>query len=870
MSTGGSSNVGRALGQAHQTANGYASASNLVKAFRLARELPEKITEHELETDNAYMYFVQICQWSANRLIPLKFKIVKDDKNMFVRLEPSKEGQKRILVPGTIIDYIGKHLTELRKAFPNHPDWVHGRDPEWWTGMRANFKRECDRYQYRHIGDDNVFGDSDIRPIYWINAEGNQEDPRVKWDLRKVFIELVIGALPTNTFITTLAILLTTSDAIGRGGEVKFQAYNDWSYDPFLQITNTPWIEPKTLDVYALPRIVDSLYWMFDWYWAMGAYAMCDDGLRREAAQITAGIHNAVFPSLHRMNDANVSKWMTTILRRFFPEEMKNEIAATSLRKGGINQLAMHPDITLFDVTSRSGHSTGTTLDSYLDRRNPARGLPAAKALHGATDLKAEIVLPRLEAVGEHNMPQMEKLLGVMFDVTIVHFMPGGKLRPVLHLFAASLMRHNAQVDKDCKGPANKVSTALRAAFRKAEITDPSVGLSPEGVLVEWGKLVEEDYQQRLHQSKVAVLKDDSESRMVYPLLVSMAKDLKDIKQQQRGMIVENASQKATISQMYNQVDVLKGVTTQLTVKTRELSLKNARLKVELAQATNKLTFFQTPERVPPPSLPAFPLGFSNEPTGVGGPLTSIAAARELNFSEDADAFDVIDTDVSEAMALNVRNNDTEVDIPPQAAVASVSASIEPTGLSYNNNSRVVAENDGKNGGEFFQGCLVTLSEQGCINASSLSASTIPPSFKKNSSYLTHCLGLAEYVGEQDDIDILGNRDSSIGDQKSAASRIETACMKKMFEFEERVTVTSRLTPKVLGLGKRIRKYRNKILEAKGIEKGNALEEPFIEVSALAALERGKAPGTPEGIHSITQFTHAGLKKRARSKSTDK
>jgi hypothetical protein len=128
-----------------------------------------------------------------------------------------------------------------------------------------------------------------------------------------------------------------------------------------------------------------------------------------------------------------------------------------------------------------------------------------------------------------------------------------------------------------------------------------------------------------------------------------------------------------------------------------------------------------------------------------------------LNFSEDADAFDVIDTDVSEAMALNVRNNDTEVNIPPQAAVASVSASIEPTGLSYNNNSRVVAENDGKNGGEFFQGCLVTLSEQGCINASSLSASTIPPSFKKNSSYLTHCLGLAEYVGEQDDIDILGN-----------------------------------------------------------------------------------------------------------------
>ena len=244
-------------------------------------------------------------------------------------------------------------------------------------------------------------------------------------------------------------------------------------------------------------------------------------------------------------------------------------------------------------------------------------------------------------------------------------------------------------------------------------------------------------------------------------------------------MVIENASQKATISQIYNQVDILKDVTTQLTVKMHELSLKNAMLKAELVQATNKLTFFQTPERVPPPSLPVFALDFSNEPTGVGGPLTEISEARESDFSEDADAFDVNDTRVSEAMVLHIRNKDTKADAPPQAAVASVTASIQPTGLSYNNNSRVVAENDDKNGGEFSSGCLLTLSEQGCINASSLDISTVPPSFKKNSSYLAHCLGLAEYVGEKDDTDILGNRGSSIGNQKSATTRIELACMQK-------------------------------------------------------------------------------------------
>ena len=108
------------------------------------------------------------------------------------------------------------------------------------------------------------------------------------------------------------------------------------------------------------------------------------------AAMVCTGMKNnlsmAVFPSLHSIQDATVAKKITAAIRKYLPallsKEIKVKFSSRSLRQGAITELSMHSAITLFQACARSGHSTGTSLDSYIDKRNVAKTLPAANALH--------------------------------------------------------------------------------------------------------------------------------------------------------------------------------------------------------------------------------------------------------------------------------------------------------------------------------------------------------------------------------------------------------------------------------------------------------------------------------------------------------
>ena len=67
-----------------------------------------------------------------------------------------------------------------------------------------------------------------------------------------------------------------------------------------------------------------------------------------------------------------------------------------SLRSAAITQLSLHPRSTIFEVTARSGHKTGTNLDSYIDPDKLERTLPGAKVLseHASVNQTVEIPAP--------------------------------------------------------------------------------------------------------------------------------------------------------------------------------------------------------------------------------------------------------------------------------------------------------------------------------------------------------------------------------------------------------------------------------------------------------------------------------------------
>ena len=77
------------------------------------------------------------------------------------------------------------------------------------------------------------------------------------------------------------AILLFTAYAVGCGGEVEFNKFSNWAFDPRFNLTDTCWTEIKTTNIYSLPQVNyyarDSF--AVDWYHAMGCYGALEKAL---------------------------------------------------------------------------------------------------------------------------------------------------------------------------------------------------------------------------------------------------------------------------------------------------------------------------------------------------------------------------------------------------------------------------------------------------------------------------------------------------------------------------------------------------------------------------------------------------------------
>ncbi len=118
----------------------------------------------------------------------------------------------------------------------------------------------------------------------------------------------------------------------------------------------------------------------------------------------------SVFPFLHSIQDAAVANKITTAIKKYLPASLsnlsKNKFSSRSMHQGTITKLSMHSAISLFHACAWSGCSTGTSLDSYIDKQNVAKTKPAANALHQWHNVFAKAVLPQLESMGADIFPQ--------------------------------------------------------------------------------------------------------------------------------------------------------------------------------------------------------------------------------------------------------------------------------------------------------------------------------------------------------------------------------------------------------------------------------------------------------------------------------
>ncbi len=867
------------FGQSANTTQQNISAARLATAFRKSRKLPFDLTPDEFEGDNLANYICNFCRWGANTAVPHYFNEDLEGRD-----------NNKCLGATTKIQYIGKHLDDLRRnVVPNHPDFEGLKEvehPDWWTQLRKGYTDEANRFQAKNPGDE-VFGHPDVIPLYrdLRHRRGGKDDwpddPRVMVDVRMILLSLWKKKETGDQNMEFSNLVYDTFDACGRGGEVKFQNYNDWRFDHLLQVVDAPWQETKILDCYSRAGLSDD-DWVFDFYVQKGAFYMCEKGLYRTEEQVKKGFEHAVYPSLHDRSDNGVAKLIGNILKKQVANKLGKDwedlerVTSRGLRSGSISQLSMFPNISVFQATALTGHSIGN-LRSYLDARNIVKALPAANAIHQNKSLYTESVLPTLQSIKAHpggaNEEVFKKLMSSMFTVNIEDFSPGGKHYIILVTCALSLIRHYRNIIKDC-GAANVITRKLISHASTVNLSHLGNPYSkPAGCIETWCDLINADILKRQKIKEAEALKDDHKNSVIMGLMTSIATDVKEQKDQSAGLVDNLATARSTEIQL---VDELEKCRTSLA----RLEAENASLRQQLHNSDEKMRRYK--KMVEASILTPDKIGSSEEhlsPPVSKRPRLSCDKEEHDNHVETlSDVFDGEDLAAATTTAAAAASAPTTTAaLAEQAAPAVVnvnpsSSSNAAHPIMVPTNSNVTAttastatapssERDcpinwtngaesASDKGKRFLNVLLDLCDAGLVEpGKKLKNTAIPQSILKNPSGMTHCLDVGDFCCDSVDIDLVATYKEQLVDnaQKveaiNAGVRIEDAIYRKVSEFQKvtRPEGSTKVSGRsFLGMARHIKEYRNRIKTATKESTRLLINIPLMEVEDLRRIERGE------------------------------
>ena len=418
---------GRNMGNAVSTAGGNDAALRLFEVYRRRKgKTPlSQLRLIEIEGDNLESETFQLCNWMSTTPIPTFF-----DNNLQPRQRSGQSEPVRLMMVTSLSKYVGKIIAYFRNTFPHHPDFVNLRKdevPAWWTRMRPEFERECLRFHTR-LGSEYIFGETTTQPLYEDNRlQLKRDDAEIGDFLQQIDLLSILHRLFDDAILNCnregklqqRCWLILLYYAIGRGGEIKLQDFNDWMYHPRFEVTDICWTEMKLLAKYAMAMVPHKKHYLADFYHAFGSFWAVERGLFRSSEDELA-IGNYVFPDLHRCQDSEVTKKVTRVIRDNLPpgcpQKIVNSFSAKSTRQGSITEALGHRAIQTSDTCARSGHTTGTSVDSYYDRTCIILGLRAAKALCGYDDVDGDIKVPRLECLGANTEDHCRSLRSITFQ----------------------------------------------------------------------------------------------------------------------------------------------------------------------------------------------------------------------------------------------------------------------------------------------------------------------------------------------------------------------------------------------------------------------------------------------------------------------
>jgi hypothetical protein len=419
-------------------------------------------------------------------------QMLMNDFGIFLSTEPS-------LGLGTKKGYFGKIKELLKTKFNTHESW---KEEKWYTDLLGQFVTAVKRYDMND--DENT--KHDCWPFYLEISDGLVRqnvrnrilhgDTKYAMDgksLCTLLIKQCIGRPqlkegPAQKRVWYVLCAL----AVGRGGEIKHQRYDEWHWDWLFGNVDATWSETKVMQQNPMlfgPTKYSEYGYICDFYHAFGTFFAVENGLERGSDKVTS-FSNFVFPQLHDVKSC-ASK-ITTFMREYVHPELKAKYSSRSIRKGQTTFLTT-TTVSSFELEARGGWVSAIRSNSQSYKEcTVSHTMPALNAMTGWSDIRTKKFPPRLECLMGMDS-QVEAFMEHLFVVSVESFKgKDGFLRPMLRACTATLLMYHEHILVHF-GPTHLLVRKMVCAAEKAKI-DENTNATSADTLLKWGAQIRSDF----------------------------------------------------------------------------------------------------------------------------------------------------------------------------------------------------------------------------------------------------------------------------------------------------------------------------------------------------------------------------------------
>ena len=400
-------------------------------------------------------------------------------------------------------------------AFPTNPN----DSPSWFPPLLKDFvnKWTYNKENFWNKNPNLTFGNTKCRPIYAVNerTETNEvlgekyawqqdfvskknhwENPEDGANLKSIIGKAFSKASPDHAgSYMMIALVLNSFNRCCRGGEPRHDRHSESYWDSYHQCLVTWKHMIKTLAVpVCSPMVMHEKHHELCPLFAQANYYFLDGGLRRTRQQMDDHLGDSVFPDQRATTSNECCRKIGGFLKANLPKnatkELKEATTQKSLRSGAISTMVTHEMATFWTVINRTGHSSGTNVDSYIDRNSVTAGLPGAKILSMHTHFHRPLKVPSPHYLATDGNKWRESFFRLLAQALagncVPEFDPDGKLyHYAQHLLCLQLYYYSEIVDTHGINFAWVIG--MKDMARRAQVEDPeNPNKDVHTILYEW------------------------------------------------------------------------------------------------------------------------------------------------------------------------------------------------------------------------------------------------------------------------------------------------------------------------------------------------------------------------------------------------